>query len=382
METIKLTRKELYDLVWSESILSLSKRFNISDVGLRKLCIRMNIPIPLAGHWVKVKFGKPVKILKFPTKFEGTDIIEIKEFDKGSESAISGESETTIKTKLIKSDPSLDFTLIQDFKNADPLIISAREGFKNKIIELKNNKWYRESELISNHGFLDIRTRDKNIDRALKIANMLIVNLKKRGHNIILSYDGTDFIVNGQTIKFSMMEKSNYVETKSEYSSYSSRVLVANNKLSIKIGRWDYREWVDGKVPLEENIPKIIAKIEEEGLKLKKEHEEREVQRIEYERLKEIARLKLERKTNELMRFNQFLDEAKLYNNVVLMQNYINAVEQQIIANNTTIDKDAEWIIWAKEKLAWYDPTINKTDEILDGVNKTTLKIEEKNRWF
>jgi hypothetical protein len=277
----------------------------------------------------------------------------------------------------------LDFTLIQDFKKADPLIIATREAFKEKIKERKANRWFKEEELFSlrNRGYLDIKTTPKNIDRALIIFNTLVVNLKKRGHEIIFRNEETYILIYGQSLRISMMEKSTVVIDDSS-NSYRSRFLIPNNKLSIKLDSSGDREWVDGRVQLEENIPKIIAKIEEEGLKLKKEHEEREVQRIEYERLKEIARLKLERKTNELMRFNQFLDEAKLYNNVVLMQNYINAVEQQIIANNTTIDKDAEWIIWAKEKFAWYDPTINKTDEILDGVNKTTLKIEEKNRWF
>ena len=36
----------MYDLVWSEPMLSLSKKYNISDVGLRKTCIRMSIPMP------------------------------------------------------------------------------------------------------------------------------------------------------------------------------------------------------------------------------------------------------------------------------------------------------------------------------------------------
>ena len=46
MKKTTFTRQELYELVWSESMLSLSKKYNISDTALRKICKRMNIPLP------------------------------------------------------------------------------------------------------------------------------------------------------------------------------------------------------------------------------------------------------------------------------------------------------------------------------------------------
>lgn len=55
---IHFTRKELYDLVLKVPLLALSKKYDISDVGLRKVCIRMNIPLPKSGHWQKLRYGK------------------------------------------------------------------------------------------------------------------------------------------------------------------------------------------------------------------------------------------------------------------------------------------------------------------------------------
>jgi len=37
MEQVKLTRRELYDLVWTEPLSRLAKRFKISDIALRKI---------------------------------------------------------------------------------------------------------------------------------------------------------------------------------------------------------------------------------------------------------------------------------------------------------------------------------------------------------
>jgi len=56
-ETISLTRQELYEQVWSEPIVHLSKFYNLSDVGLSKICKKMNIPVPGRGYWEKKHHG-------------------------------------------------------------------------------------------------------------------------------------------------------------------------------------------------------------------------------------------------------------------------------------------------------------------------------------
>jgi hypothetical protein len=49
-----LTRKELYDLVWSMPVTKLAQTFGISDVGLAKVCNRHRIPDTVRLlHWAK-----------------------------------------------------------------------------------------------------------------------------------------------------------------------------------------------------------------------------------------------------------------------------------------------------------------------------------------
>lgn len=43
-DTIKISRTELYELVWKTPLIKLSKEFTLSDVGLSKLCKRHLIP--------------------------------------------------------------------------------------------------------------------------------------------------------------------------------------------------------------------------------------------------------------------------------------------------------------------------------------------------
>jgi len=82
MEQVTLTRKELYDLVWAQPLSRLAKKYKISDNGLRKICERMNIPIPAMGHWQKIQYGKKVIITKLPLKYEGKDEITLGEKEK------------------------------------------------------------------------------------------------------------------------------------------------------------------------------------------------------------------------------------------------------------------------------------------------------------
>lgn len=49
----RLSRKQLYELVWSEPMKILAPRFGISDVALKKACARAEIPTPGLGHWAK-----------------------------------------------------------------------------------------------------------------------------------------------------------------------------------------------------------------------------------------------------------------------------------------------------------------------------------------
>jgi hypothetical protein len=78
-EPVRLTRKELYEKVWSQPVRTLAKEFGISDVGLKKTCKRHDIPTPGVGYWAKVEHGKTVRREKLPPAKRGeSDIIVIK----------------------------------------------------------------------------------------------------------------------------------------------------------------------------------------------------------------------------------------------------------------------------------------------------------------
>ncbi len=54
-------RERLYEEVWSEAVTKVAKKYGLSDVGLRKICINLSVPLPPPGYWAKASAGKVVK---------------------------------------------------------------------------------------------------------------------------------------------------------------------------------------------------------------------------------------------------------------------------------------------------------------------------------
>ncbi|WP_163855148.1 hypothetical protein [Paenibacillus elgii] len=53
-------RENLYNEIWSEPVKTVAQRYEISDVALRKHCVKYGIPLPPRGYWEKLKAGKSV----------------------------------------------------------------------------------------------------------------------------------------------------------------------------------------------------------------------------------------------------------------------------------------------------------------------------------
>lgn len=70
----KVTRSALYARVWQTPISRLAPELGLSDNGLRKLCLRHDIPVPARGHWARAAAGQAVKAAKLPRSDEDPEI--------------------------------------------------------------------------------------------------------------------------------------------------------------------------------------------------------------------------------------------------------------------------------------------------------------------
>jgi hypothetical protein len=61
----ELTRRAMYDLVWSRPMTKVAEDLGISDVALKKICDKHRVPTPTRGYWAKRDAGKPTKQIQF-----------------------------------------------------------------------------------------------------------------------------------------------------------------------------------------------------------------------------------------------------------------------------------------------------------------------------
>lgn len=64
--TTVVHREKLYDEVWTEPVVKVAKRYGVSDVALRKVCVKLSVPVPPLGHWAKLAHGKPTSRPRLP----------------------------------------------------------------------------------------------------------------------------------------------------------------------------------------------------------------------------------------------------------------------------------------------------------------------------
>lgn len=65
---INITREELYERVWATPMRRPCTEFDLSDVGLAKVCKVNDIPRPPAGYWAKREHGKALARPPLPNR--------------------------------------------------------------------------------------------------------------------------------------------------------------------------------------------------------------------------------------------------------------------------------------------------------------------------
>ncbi|WP_153042738.1 hypothetical protein [Rufibacter ruber] len=365
-----LNREELYHMVWQEPATQLALRYGIPYHDFKKICDALAIPLPGSGHWSKVRAGKESPMVALPTDY-------------------SGPSETIIQPVLKKQKASLISSIQKeaeaDHKSAlkvptrltdpDKLIIAAK-------VQLEKKDTYLRDGLLSIYGeYLNIRISPANINRALRFMDALVKSLKLRGYQIRITRYSTLAVVEGEEFEISLREKlTRIIEKTTRWGSHS---YAPSGILIFKIGpNYRSKEWRDGKQLLENYLTDIIATLELKGQKEKeariqrqfkeKERQERDRIQREYEQLQE----------KELLRFKNLLQQAQQWKQAKILREFITDRASHAMNNkNNTVDL-TEWINWANQKADWYDPTMPCIDDLLNGVDKTTLTLKNKSTHY
>lgn len=378
MSKTTFSRKELYDLVWSESLPTLSKRLDVRYEDLKSICKTMKIPLPKSGHWMKVWAGKKVVKELLPENYTGRQEITFPlEADKTELTELTRSPATVLQHEIENKFKSL-LKIPSKLIDPDKLIVATQTILK----ECESSEYYRHPEKVSatRDGGLNISVTPKHIDRALRFFNAFIQLLRARRHDILIRNDETYAVVEEKEIRIGLREITRRVVvtrnhwTTSEY--HPTGVLCF--KMDTVLGV----EWQDGKLPLEHKLSKIIAKLELYGREWKQrriENQKAEEERKEQER-KQLERK--QRKEKELSDFKKVLQQAHRSHEALILRNYIDEVEKRATASDSLTEEVKKWILWARRKADWYDPFIDAEDNLLKEVDRETLAFPQEKHLY
>ncbi len=249
-----LTRKDLYDLVWSKSISAIANDFQIKPYRLREICQENKIPLPDRGYWSKLRFKK--KVVKIPLPIIENDNLQI-----------------NLKTRKFRTDyhkRTFELTQRQDLNFKVPGRISTYhplvESSKNLLEKIDNSKnKLRYWEVAQKHNLLPIHTNTKLRARALRFINTLIKAIEAMDCNITFYCNRAHVEMFGQKTEINLRQKIHRIRTTNE-SGWTSDSWEESEKLEFQAGpSFDRKNWIDNtKRNIEECLPEIIAWIEKD----------------------------------------------------------------------------------------------------------------------
>lgn len=406
---MELTRKELYDLVWSEPMTTLCKRFGITDNGLRKHCKSMNIPTPPIGYWAKLQNGKTVDKIQLPDDYTGKkNNVYLQEVERSKDEAtkiVVDLAPPVNKQKELEQEllsKKIDCFVVPEVLYAkEALIIDTKEKFRlSKEKSLDNNYLKKSPYKCVIEETLDVFVSEKSIDRALSIFSTVIKALRYREHNIKVNKEGTYALVNGEEFRINITERKR--QDRNSSNQYDNKNNVFSGELRFNISYTSYGGWRretsnirtyqdTEHTRLEDKIVSIIAFMEIKADEIKKERIEAEQRRIQQEeddrkrrKLEEIRRAELkeleENRKAELAEFQSLFKMADRLYKANIIRDYILKYEDYLKENNIEDENALKKIAWAKEKADWLDPFISKEDKYLDHYDKDEISKPERSK--
>lgn len=413
------TRQELYNLVWSEPMRDLAKKYEISDRGLAKACERTNVPVPERGYWNKIQAGKKVTKRDLPARGLGMS----------DQVAIGGNA---WRSHYISHDDALALII-----PPPPEFAENMESVRARVVDMVGRiqipkTLKKPHRLILRLLDADEERRKKNLERylsydepifttpferrRLKILNSIFTAAEMCGMKPATDGKearGLSVVVGEQWVRLTLDSGKADRQLERERQGYGFHPRGNDDPMILKISSGSDKSWKDtADSKIEDHLENIIQEIiiagearyrdnavmnhewlikqkeaaEQEEIRLKKEAEKRHRE--------ELAKLEKQR-VDSLLRQADNLDKA------TRIRNYVAAVR----LTNSTLDSPLpsnqleEWAGWALKQADAIDPI--KLGQILhydkefndenknDASNKDEKKytdqydeLETEKNWF
>jgi len=328
----------------------------------------MNIPLPDAGHWNKVKAGQKVKIKPLPQSHTGDQEIRLSLRTEGHETSNGGLSSQVSLQKEI--DTSVDLNVKGTLLNPDSLVVKAEKGLSGWV----KQKYYRPGDLLyAGAGNLNIRVSPQLLNRALCLMDVFIKAMRQRGHDFSVEERESYLLIAGEKMAMALRETQSKSINRLGSAEFQPKAI-----LVLEFKRYNASaSCTDGKVLIEQQLSKLIAKLELLGERFKVERAEHKKWQDEYQEKQRVEKEISDRKKLELSSLKRMLKDSHRWKKAQLLREFINQIEQKAISEGLLTEDIVQWVQWATQKADWLDPLLNGPDEWLAGIDPNALFVQD-----
>lgn len=372
---MEVNREELYEQVWETPLTRLAPDFNLSDVGLRKVCDRLHVPTPPRGYWAKRQHGQnqPKEPLpELPESASETYVVrETKSAGKtpeDSHEAVSNEPDEEADKFTPPPVTIPEVTVPTKLRNPHPLVVQTREALTGARVDRYGRLEPRDPLGVS------LNVSENTLDRALRLSQALIDAAEYLEWPVRDARSGeasrSHLVIAEEEIPFRITEKTDRHEngTTDDVPEWRQRTyryeLTGRLYLKLYFPRVVTprcrKRWIDqSRSNLEDRIATILKGMHEAAYALKRRRQERE------ERLKRMReRLRREREQErrqreERKRREQLEGQAERWSKAERLRAFIKEVEQRAKTESVgRAEREAvqEWLRWARDHADRIDP--------------------------
>lgn len=374
-ETIRLSRRDLYDLVWAEPVTKVAGRYNLSDAGLRKICLKHRIPLPPRGYWAKLAAGKSVRPIAL--------------------AAVKVEADIVIRVAPAPSSVAYEIDIFQRAIDAEarckPIAVPARLSRPHPATSIVIEKL---KDTPDSYGAVHcavpeaplVRVSPASAARAARLIEALLRAFEARGFTLKdgdprSHYDtNLNVVVDGFAFQVSLSERMRqipYEMTPDEkqrqrrgHFVYIPRCgYTATGELTLTLGGMygtDIRHsWSDrASTRLEERLGEVVLSLRKAAIqrRIKREEDQRREARYQAE-LQRRAALRAQVEA-EQARIVQLEAAAAAWKRAEVIREYANACAAAGLPEAATELRD--WIAWARDQADRIDPLTPSPPSILD----------------
>lgn len=407
--SVTFDRAALFEEVWAYPLTKLAAKYGLSDNGLRKVCVALEIPLPQRGHWARIAAGHVIPKPELPPTSGPTNLV-CRPGSHSPPSLLGSEDQEWFRERIeLEKDPANKVLVQSELGVPHPLVKAALRAFTKhrealersrlaveegkrprppsarwepNFAALRRPRWsdYVQQGVVVDlpEDILPLRVSIESADRALRIWDAL---LKACSSRCILS------AIEPKRLRLSVRDEKVLLRLseKVRREASSGRSLLSWMRDSRKcVGTGTLRIYVDERMysdepgkPLEEQLNGILVHIygvarASTERRLRAEQERREAIAVEEHRAEErkiaeerwaaerkIAEERERLRKEELRRREQLIAEAEGWNRAEQIRSYVSHLQAAMCTSPSSraVPELEEWLSWALDIAEQIDPT-------------------------